>query len=162
MCCVPRWFTAETNCVCNQTRNPWLKELMEEPCWRSWWRSRAEGAFGGADGGAELMEVSCWRPCLVEGLPGEGRLSWGRWSLTLKWSSHSLPLLVEYCYHKLPAFVPYIPDNYICFTTFWSKTSAVCSRPGICLRRAAVFLVSLYLLTWLTWREKYSCSFDVR
>ena len=22
-------FTAETNCVCNQTKNPWLKELME-------------------------------------------------------------------------------------------------------------------------------------
>ena len=93
--------------VCNQTRNPWLKELMEE---------------------------SCWRPCLVEelveGLPGEGRLSWGRWSLTLKWSSHSLPLLVEYCYHKLPAF-GILTDYYICFTTCWSKSSTVCSRPGV-------------------------------
>ena len=79
--------------------------------WRGWWRSRAE---------EPAWWRSWWRPCLVEelmeALPGGGCLSLGRWSPTLKWSSHSVPLTVEYCYHKLPAFVN-IPDNYVCFTT---------------------------------------------
>ena len=78
--------------------------------WRSWWRSRAEGP-------AWLR--SWWRPCLVKDVCRGVVGSW-------LWSDHH-----THCYHKLPAFVPYRPDDYICFTTCWSKTSAVCSRPGL-------------------------------
>ena len=93
-----------------------------------------EGPGGGADGavpealpGGGPGGPAWWRtrrPYLVEdpeALPG-GVLLWGSMSPTLRWSSHSLPLLLEYCHHKLPVFVT-IPDcNYISLTTCWSKT----------------------------------------
>ena len=117
----------------NQSRNSWLmKDLVEElmePCWRPCLVEEPEALPGGGPGGP-----AWWRPCLVEdleALPGGGCPLWGSMSPTLRWSSHSLPLLLENCYHKLPLFVT-IPDyNYISLTTCWSKTCAVCSRPWL-------------------------------